>query len=173
METDDRTEPLDLGVLLAVAWATFFDRLHHHMADRGFANFTTRTGFLLRVLDSQALSLREVADRLEVSSPAALKVVVAMEEEGYVERVSTPGDRRVRAISPTLRGLAALAEARAFHREYERRMAARLGEDSVIALRRALEEIGADASEAIPGVLRQRAESARAAASTTSPPPDR
>jgi DNA-binding MarR family transcriptional regulator len=166
---EDRAETPDLGVLLAVAWATFFDRLHRHMDDRGFVGFTTRTGFLLRVLDSQALSLREVADRLEVSSPAALKVVVAMENEGYVERVSTPGDRRVRAIAPTVRGLAALAEARAFHREYEERLAVRLGADGVTALRRALEAIGSEASEAIPGVLRQPAPRPGAATTSTAP----
>lgn len=167
MDADDRTEGPDLGVLLAVAWATFFDRQHRHMVERGFAGYSTRTGFLLRVLDSKALSLREVADRLEVSSPAALKVVVAMETEGYVERVSTPGDRRVRAIAPTLRGLAALAEARAFHRDYEERLAVRLGPEAITALREGLETIGAEASASIPGVLRGRV------AASTSPTPGR
>lgn len=155
MEADSSGEMQDFGVLLAVSNATFIDRLHRHMAHAGFAGFSTRTGFLLRVLDSQALSLREVADRLAVSSPAALKVVDAMVREGYVERVTTPRDRRVRAIAPTERGLAALAEARAFHRDFEARITASLGADAVAALRRGLGAIQAQAPEEIPGMLRR------------------
>ena len=139
----------DFGVLLAVAHATFVDRLHGHLRELGFDGYTTRTGFVLRILGSDALSLREVADRLEVSSPAALKLVGAMERDGYVERGPAPGDRRVRAISATPRGLAALAAARQFHADFERGLGAHAP-----ALREGLAVIAAQASPAIPRVLR-------------------
>jgi DNA-binding MarR family transcriptional regulator len=139
----------DFGVLLAVAHATFVDRLHQHLRELGFSGYTTRTGFVLRVLGDDALSLREVADRLEVSSPAALKLVDAMTREGYVERVPAPGDRRVRAIVTTARGHAALAAARQFHADFERSLGA-----SAPALRAGLAVIARQASPAIPRVLR-------------------
>lgn len=139
----------DFGVLLAVANATFIDRLHTHLHELGFAGYSTRTGFVLRVLGPDALSLREVADRLEISSPAALKVVDALQRDGYVERVPLPGDRRVRAISATARGHAALAAARQFHADFE----ASLGRDAK-ALRTGLGVIARQASPAIPRVLR-------------------
>ena len=140
----------DFGVLLAVANATFIDRLHAHLREQGFAGYSTRTGFVLRVLGTDALSLREVADRLEVSSPAALKVVDAMVRDGYVERVPAPGDRRVRAITATARGHAALAAARQFHADFE----ASLGPTARKQLRTGLRLIAGQASPAIPRVLR-------------------
>lgn len=154
----------DFGVLLAVANATFVDRLQHHLRDQGFAGFSTRVGFVLRLLGDDALSLREVADGLEVSSPAALKLVDAMARDGYVERVAAPGDRRVRAIRATARGHAALVTAREFHASFE----ASLGADAP-ALRRGLALIADRATPAIPQVLRQP----RAPASTTSTAPAR
>ncbi len=140
----------DFGVLLAVAHATFTDRLHTHMHELGYAGFSTRTGFVLRILGPDSLSLREVADRLEVSSPAALKVVDAMERGGYVERVPAPGDRRVRAISATALGHAALAAARQFHADFEESLGATAGRQ----LRQGLALIAGQASPAIPRVLR-------------------
>lgn len=144
----------DFGVLLSVAYGTFFDQLHQHLDELGFTGYSTRVGFVLRVLAPEGRgephSLREIADLLEISSPAALKVVDAMEREGYVERVPAPGDRRVRAVTPTARGHAALAAARRFHADFE----ASLGADGP-ALRAGLGVIAAQASGAIPQVLRR------------------
>lgn len=140
----------DFGVLLSVAYGTFFEQLHRHMDELGFDGYSTRTGFVLRVLGDDPLSLRQIADLLEMSSPAALKVVDAMERDGYVERVPAPGDRRVRAVTPTARGHAALAAARRFHTDFE----SGLGPDAA-ALRAGLTVIAAQASVAIPQVLRR------------------
>jgi DNA-binding MarR family transcriptional regulator len=142
----------DFGVLLSVAYGTFFDRMHEHLHELGFVGFTSRIGFVLRVLGDEALSLRRIADLLEMSSPAALKVVVTMEGRGYVERVAAPDDRRVRAVVATEHGLAALAAARTFHADFERS----LGADGT-ALRRGLTVIADQASDAIPQVLRRPA----------------
>lgn len=146
----------DFGVLLSLAYGTFVDRLHRHMHDEGFEGFTTRMGFVLRILGEEPRSLREVADVLEVSSPAALKLIDAMVADGYVTRVASPGDRRVRAITPTERGYAALAVARQFHADLEQQVATDIGPEDAAALRRGLEAVGRLASTAIPQVLRGR-----------------
>lgn len=145
----------DLGVLLAVAHATFIDRLHRDLADAGFTGFSTRTGFVLRVLDGEALSLRELADRLDMSSPAALKVIDSMVRDGYAERIASTEDRRVRAVRATDRGVAALQAARRFHAAVEQELIDGVGPDDAAAVRRGLEAIAGQASEVIPQVLRR------------------
>lgn len=144
-------------MLLAVAYGAFFDRQRRHMEEHGFTGFSPRTGFVLRVLDGRLLSLRELADRLEMSSPAALKVIDAMEREGYVERTSHPDDRRVRAVVPTARGYAALETVHAFHASVERELVDELGVDGAAAVRRGLDVLHGQASEVIPRVLRRPA----------------
>jgi DNA-binding MarR family transcriptional regulator len=156
---DDPVEPdfaaPDFGVLLAIAHATFFDRMLGHLADSGFAGFTTRTGFVLRLIGDDGLSLRELADRLEMSSPAALKVVDAMVTDGFVERVTTPDDRRIRRVRATDHGREALEEARRFHASIEQELAERIGAADAAAVRRGLVVLAGRASEAIPRVLRR------------------
>ena len=152
---DAATYSGDFGVLLAVAHGTFFDRLHRHMADAGFTGFSTRTGFVLRVLDGEALSLRELADRLEMSSPAALKVIDAMVRDGFAERTTSPGDRRVRAVRATAHGAAALEAAHRFHAVVEQEVVAAVGADDAAAVRRGLAAIAGQATEVIPQVLRR------------------
>jgi DNA-binding MarR family transcriptional regulator len=154
VDSPDRIED-DFGVLLAVAHGTFFGRLHQHMADAGFTGFSTRTGFVLRVLDGEALSLRELADRLEMSSPAALKVIDAMVRDGFAERTTSPHDRRVRAVRATARGDAALEAAHRFHAAVEQELVEAVGSDDAAAVRRGLEAIAGQATEVIPQVLRR------------------
>lgn len=144
-------------MLLAVAYGSFFDRQRRHLEAQGFPGFTSRTGFVLRVLDGRLLSLRELADRLEMSSPAALKVIDAMEREGYVERVGHPDDGRVRAVVPTQRGYAALEAVRAFHAAVERELVEELGAADAAAVRRGLDVLVGQATEVIPQVLRRPA----------------
>lgn len=154
METAGESAP-DFGVLLAMAHATFVAGLHRHMAAAGFPGFSTRAGFVLRVLGEDALSLRELADRLEMSSPAALKVIEAMAASGLVERTAEPDDRRVRAVRATGRGREALATARAFHAEAERELAQRIGGAEAAAMRAGLAAVVEHGDGVIPASLRR------------------
>ncbi|WP_141013997.1 hypothetical protein [Nocardioides sambongensis] len=54
--TDDRQ---DFGVLLALAQVTFSEELREHLRTEGHESFTTRTGFVLRLLTAEPLSLRD------------------------------------------------------------------------------------------------------------------
>lgn len=140
----------DLGVVLGIAQAAFTEALRTRLAEQGFAGFTPRTGFVLRVLDGGTLSLRELADAMEVSSPAALKTVTTLEEHGYVERVEDADDRRQRGVRATRQGTAAIAAARAFHAEVE----TSLGELAA-PLREALGLIADRAPDVVPPGLRR------------------
>lgn len=156
MTDPDRPE-LDFGVLLAMAYAVFVDRLHTHMAEAGHAGYNTRVGFVIRVLEGGPLSLRELADRLEMSSPAALKIIDPMVEEGYVARIQSPEDRRVRSIVLTERGHAALADARRLHAILEEEIVAELGAHEAASVRRGLTVVASHDIQVIPRVLRRPA----------------
>ena len=142
----------DFGVLLALAYLTFVDGLRRHMA--AYEGFGSWTGTVLRVLDKEPLSLRELAERLEMTSTGAMKVIGPMVEQGYVTRVADPDDRRVRAVALTPRGRAALTKARAFHAEFEAALSDEIGPTAARATRRALRTLAARAPDEVPPLFR-------------------
>jgi len=71
----------------------------------------------------------------------AAQVIDDMERRGYVERQPDPDDRRARQVRLSGRGERALANARRFHRDYERRLASTHGQDAVRTPRTMLEAI--------------------------------
>jgi DNA-binding MarR family transcriptional regulator len=144
----------DFGVLLALAYVTFIDELDGAMAAAGHPRFTRWFGFVLRAIEHDAASLRQLADRLEMSSPGALKVVDQMVDAGYLERRPSPHDGRVRTIAATIRGHEALAAARQFHAAFEARLATTLGAEAAGATRTALTAIAAQGSRSVPRLFR-------------------
>jgi len=131
----------DFGILLALAYAAFVDELRQALADAGFAHLHRSFGYVARALADGPLTLREVADLLDVTSPGALKIVADMAEHGYVERLDDPSDARARRVSLTKKGRAALAAARAFHARFERELARSAGRKIATAARAALEHV--------------------------------
>lgn len=146
------TEREDLGVLLALAYVAFVDDLKAHL--HRYDGFGPWTGAVLRAVADQPLSLRRLAERLEMTSAGALKIVDAMVADGYLERVPDPTDGRVRAIAATPRGRKLLASARAFHNRFEDSLRAELGDRAVNAARRTLEAIVATNPRPVPPVFR-------------------
>jgi DNA-binding MarR family transcriptional regulator len=128
----------DFGILLALAYAAFVDELRAHLAASGFADLNRSFGYVARALDAESLSLRELADRLDITSQGALKIVDDMENGGYLERVADAKDGRTKRLRLTRRGKGALAAARAFHANFEADLVRRIGARQVAALRAAL-----------------------------------
>ncbi|BCS31066.1 hypothetical protein TBR22_A02660 [Luteitalea sp. TBR-22] len=142
-----RADLLDFGVLLNLAFVAFKDALDADLAAAGFDDIGSSFGYVFRLLADQPCSLSELASRLGMSSPGALKVVDDMVDKGYVARHADPDDRRVKRLELTDRGRAALRRARAFHARYERELARRLGAQQVAETRRLLEEVAAAVRE--------------------------
>ena len=128
---------VDFGVLLTMSSAVFVDELARHMTAAGYAGFTARTGWVLRSVGDGRVSLKDMAARMRLSSPGALKAIAPMVEGGYLARVSGD-DRRVRAIAATDRGREALAAAREFHARFEQSLVEPLGAEAVESVRAAL-----------------------------------
>ena len=87
------------------------------------------------------MTVSELANHLEITKQGAAQVIDDMERRGYVEREPDPEDRRARLVRLSGRGEQALANARRFHRDYERRLAGMHGQDAVRTLRTMLEAI--------------------------------
>ena len=137
MSSDDRST--DLGVLLGLAYASFKDRLHAHLESHGYDDLGPSFGYVFRALDESALSLSELADRLEITPQGAHKLVAEMIECGYVERADDERDARVRRLHLSMRGRAALRAARRFHASAEQELVKELGPTKVAAARAVLD----------------------------------
>lgn len=141
-------EPMDFGVLLNVAFGAFKAQLHRHLAEAGFADVGPSFGYVFRLLLARPASLRDVAERLGISAPGALKLVDDMVAKGYVQRMEHPTDGRVKRLVLTERGRQAVTAARRFHAMFEQGLAQRLGAPQVAAARAVLEQVVAHLSDA-------------------------
>ena len=142
-----REQPVDLGILLGVAFQEFVRELHAAHAAAGFTDLGRSDGFVFRSLADRPMTVSELASHLEITKQGAAQIIEDMERRGYVEREPDPGDRRARLVSLSERGEQALANARRFHRDYERGLARDHGPDAVATLRTMLEAIaGSDQS---------------------------
>jgi DNA-binding MarR family transcriptional regulator len=128
---------VDFGILLALAYTAFVEELRAALAEAGFDDIHRSFGYVARALSDGPLTLRELSDRLEITSPGMLKIVDEMEGQGYLRRLADPNDGRARRVDLTTRGRDALAAARAFHRRFEKR----LGKAHATAIRASLSEI--------------------------------
>lgn len=144
--------PLDFGMLLNLAGIVFLDDLTDRLRSDGFEGFSSRTGWVIRSIGDQPISLRDLAERMGLSSPGTLKAIEPMIKHGYLERARAE-DRRVRAVAVTERGREALDAARAFHREFEDGIADLIGEDAARSTRRALESLVSQGSRHVPEIL--------------------
>jgi len=136
-----RRQPTDLGVLLGIGYQQFVRELHEAHEAAGFADLGRSDGFVFRSLAVRPMTVSELAARLEITKQGAAQIVDDMERRGYVEREPDPADRRAKQIRLSARGQRALANARRFHRDYERRLARSQGAEAVAVLRRMLEAI--------------------------------
>ena len=134
-------EEPDLGILLALAFSAFATELRTSMAAAGYDDLHRSFGYVARNLAERPLTLSELAQRLDITSPGALKIVQQMEDAGYLERLPDPADARAKHLRLTRRGRSALAAAREFHARFERDLEARFGSKKVQALREVMGDI--------------------------------
>ena len=86
----------------------------------------------------------DLAETLGVSRQAVAQMVATLERDGYLARVSDPGDARARLICLTAKGRSALQAMRASAEALEETWAERLGADDLATLRRLIGTLLAD-----------------------------
>jgi DNA-binding MarR family transcriptional regulator len=148
MSTD--AQSIDIGILLGVAYQEFVRELRAVHEAAGFGDTGRSDGFVFRSLAVRPMTVSDLAARLEISKQGAAQIVEDMERRGYVERRPDPGDRRARLVHLSDRGTRALATARRFHRDFERRLVRAYGADAVAGMRAMLEAIAGDEQRVDP-----------------------
>lgn len=85
-----------------------------------------------------------LADMLGITRAGAVKVIDSLEALGYLERNSTPDDRRSYALGVTQKGLDELKRLNVLNRKFEKRIAQRLSPDERRLLMDLLERVAVD-----------------------------
>ena len=149
-------ENTDLGVLLNLAFGSFKEQLHQHLAQHGYADIGSSFGYVFRLLKNNPQNLKQVAESLAMTPQGALKIINDMVLKAYVQREDDAHDARVRLLHLTPRALALMEVAHAFHQEFENRLNERLGAGKVKAMRAVLEQIVMEREVAADGLPQLR-----------------
>ena len=81
-------QPLDLGVLVALAYGQMVRQLHAHLAQQGFDDLGRSDGYVFRALDLAPLTTSELAERLRISKQGAAQIVADMHADGTLTSLS-------------------------------------------------------------------------------------
>ena len=131
----ERVDDVPLARLFAMAYRLLVDGLHERLAERGWSDVRQAFGFVLLALRDGPASLRDLPAALGTSKQAVSKLVDAMVEAGYVERVPDPGDARAKRVQLSARGHALLSEVELIWAELEQGWEDALGADGLTGLR--------------------------------------
>ncbi|SER18014.1 MarR family winged helix-turn-helix transcriptional regulator [Microlunatus flavus] len=93
-----------LALLLLEGFEAMTAQAVAELERRGHPGVTTTHHFALMAIDEGAGDASALGRRLGVSKQAAAKTIGALEQLGYVERVSDPADARRRPLRVTPRG---------------------------------------------------------------------
>jgi len=146
-------QPIDLGVLLALAYGQFVVELREYLVEEGFDDLGRSDGNVFRALDAAPVTTSELAERLRISKQGAGQIVADMQARGYVgPGEPDPADRRARRLTLAPRGEQALAAARRFHQRYERRLRRTYGVARVTELRELLVAIAGPVDHELRGL---------------------
>lgn len=128
----------ELPLLLLAGFRTLIDDLHAELADEGHPDVRPAHGFALQAIGRGAASPGALADVLGVTKQAAARTVGRLEELGYVERTTDPGDARRQQVSLTASGHDCLVRSERILGELRGRWVAEVGERRVAAVERTL-----------------------------------
>ena len=84
----------DLALLLLAGFRSLADAAQAELAARGFDDVRPVNGFAIRAVVAGADTASELGRRLTISKQAAAKIIVGLQEKGYLERGTDPNDAR-------------------------------------------------------------------------------
>ncbi len=111
------------------------ERLRADFAGQGMAGLRPLHALLLIPLLDGGRHASDLAETLGVSRQAVAQVVTRLERDGYLQRISDPGDARAKLICLTARGRAALRITRATALTVEDEWRQRLGAEQLARFR--------------------------------------
>jgi DNA-binding MarR family transcriptional regulator len=148
------SDAIPLARLLAMAFRLMIDTLHERLQERGWSDVRPAYGFVLLALRDQAITGKDVAALMGTTKQAASQLVDAMESAGFVARVASPRDGRVRDLVLADRGRALLQAVEEVYAEIEGEWALLAGADDLVSARRALSAVVAAADDTAQPAVR-------------------
>jgi len=94
----------DLVLLLLAGFRSLADAGQAELAARGFDDVRPVNGFAIRAVEAGADTASELGRRLTISKQAAAKIIVGLQERGYLERGTDPNDARRKRLQVTEHG---------------------------------------------------------------------
>lgn len=137
----DRTAMIGL---LDVANDRFSAHVYERLKEAGFPDIRPGHGCVFGTIDPEGSRLTVLAARARMTKQTVGEVTNDLVRLGYAERVPDPEDGRAKIIRLTERGREARIIGRQLIEETEEEWARRYGEDTMRALRTALETVTAD-----------------------------
>jgi len=141
----DDTVPL--ARLLAMTFRLMMDELHGRLRRRGWSDVRPAYGFVLLAVREHPISGKDVAALMGMTKQAASQLVDAMEEAGYVHRMASARDGRIRELALADRGEELLAAVEEIYAEIESEWTAKTGAAGLRSTRRALLAVVRSASD--------------------------
>ncbi len=139
----ERSRGAHLATLLLTGFEAMVADVVADLAARGHPGVTATHEFALRAIGEGAQSASELGRRLGVTKQAAAKTISSLEELGYVERRTDPGDARRKPLTVTDRGREMVTVgARAFDRLRDA-LEAEVGADRLAVTESVLERLAA------------------------------
>lgn len=136
--------PDHIGIRLWTAWEGWKAEFVLAMNAAGHDWFTPSRATMLGFLPRKGLRQSDLITRMGVSKQAVQQLVDGLEQEGVLERIPDPADRRGRIVRPTAKGRVALDDADRIKGEIEARIRARMGEERFRLLFETLGEMRLD-----------------------------
>jgi DNA-binding MarR family transcriptional regulator len=139
-DSDPELGPM-LGALVRIAHAAMVEKYTRWLADSPYSDIQPAHAAAIQPLwqRPEGVRLTTLAQTARITKQSMGALVDALEQGGYVERVEDPDDGRAARIRLTARGRTFARHARAFAREFEKRLAESIGERRLKELHSTLE----------------------------------
>ena len=138
------TATSDVAARLRLAVA----RLQRIVRQQAMGGLNLAEGSCLAIIDRHGpLSLSDVASRENLSAPTITKIVMRLENQGLIERLADPTDRRVSLVAVSKNGATLLERVRSSRTAYLHRKLRELSEKDLGLLLAALPVLEALATE--------------------------
>jgi DNA-binding MarR family transcriptional regulator len=137
----DRTEELNLGLLLFIPYRAMESAVMAALAEAGFDDVTLAQARVFQRIGPEGSRLTDLAEAAQVTKQTVGFLVDQLERAGYVERTPDPSDGRARLVRVAERGEAAIRASAGVVAEVERQWTAHLGVRRTAQLREALTKL--------------------------------
>jgi DNA-binding MarR family transcriptional regulator len=131
---------MDLATLMFIAYRAMDDEVIQAMHAAGYRVTVAQARIAQRIAPGGS-RLTDLAEQTQVTKQTASLLIAALEQEGLVERVPDPADKRARLIRFTPKGRTAADRAREVVMRVEQKWNEYLGPELATALRQALTKL--------------------------------